>query len=45
VCKVALSLAQVAPRAKYYYLTPKVMTLAMPLDTVPTWIAVWSLTL
>src|SRR5260370_4639467 len=44
VCKVALSLAQVAPRAKYYYLAPKAMTLAIPLDTVQTWIALWSLT-
>jgi hypothetical protein len=34
--KVALSLAQAASRAKYYYLAAKVMTLAMPLDTVQT---------
>src|SRR6266481_2634465 len=27
--QVALSLAQVAPRAKYYYLAPKAMTLAI----------------
>jgi hypothetical protein len=44
MCKVALSLAQAAPRAKYNYLAPKAMTLvAMPLDTGQTWIAHWSL--